>query len=255
MKILRHSLTAILAVGALGASLATASAGDGYYIRGELGGSWSSSDTATWTTPGGEYQMMDLNNSGSFAGGIAVGTYVKPYLRTDFSYTYLGNFDLDSCKIPRGNATCGESHNTGTVNSHLFMLNGYLEKETPIAVGTSMITPFLTAGIGAALHDFGTWNHMGSGLAPQFATTGRNFEGKNKWDFAWTLGAGVSVDMTKTTKRPMFLDVTYRFTDAGTAQGSDQPLPGNGNGIPQNAYSADIVTHSVFVGLRIPFGR
>jgi opacity protein-like surface antigen len=171
---------------------------------------------------------------------------VKPYLRTDFSYTYLGNFDLDSCKIPRGNATCGTSHNAGTVNSHLFMLNGYLEKETPIMVGTNAVTPFLTAGIGAALHDFGTWHHLPSD---------RYFGGKNKWDFAWTLGAGVSVDMTKTTKRPMFLDVTYRFTDAGTAQGSDQPLPGNGNGIPQNAYSADIVTHSVFVGLRVPFGR
>jgi opacity protein-like surface antigen len=113
------------------------------------------------------------------------------------------------------------------------------------------VTPFLTAGIGAALHDFGTWHHVGTGTGP----AGRDFYGKNKWDFAWTVGAGVSVDMSKTTKRPMFLDVTYRFTDAGTAQGSDQPLPGSGGGIPQNAYSADIAAHSLFVGLRVPFGR
>lgn len=258
MAIFRKSVIALLSAAALGAGATAASAADmnsvvpagtTFYVRGDLGGSWQTSGSASWTTPGGQYQAMDLGNDGSLSAGIALGAQFTPMFRADLSYTFLGHFGLDSCRL--GNAGgCGNSHNTATVNTHLFMVNGYAQSPQAVSLGALSVTPFVTAGIGGALHDFSDWNHVG-----QFTPApGRNFHGDTTWDFAWTVGAGASVDVSKALSRPAFLDITYRYTDAGNAQGSSQPLPGNGAGIPVDAYNADIRTHSVFVGLRIPFG-
>lgn len=258
MTIFRKSLFPLICATVLGATATSVLAGETnsllpegsyFYVRGDVGGSWQTSGSATWTTPGGVYQAMDLSNSNSLSGGVALGVQFLPMFRADLSYTFLGRFGLDACK-PNNSGGCATSHNSATANTHLFMLNGYIQTPEPLAIGSVSVSPFVTAGLGAALNEMNNWNHIGTG-AP---APGRDFYGASKWNFSWTVGAGAALDISAAVKRPAYLDLTYRYTDAGNAQGSSQPMPGSGNGIPVNAYSANIRTHSVFVGLRIPFG-
>lgn len=244
MNSFRLSITAALTASLLCAASGAALAFDNLYVRGEVGGTWQNSDSASWTTPGGTFQDMQLDTSGSASVGAAVGGYFVPNIRGDLSYTFLGHFDLDSCKLTAGNSDCGTSRNTGSLNSHLFMTNLFLEAPQSFAVGSAMVTPFVTAGLGAAVHDFGTWFHEPSN---------RYFHGKTSADFAWTVGAGATVDVSSAMKRPAKVDITWRYTDAGNAEGSSQPLD---NGSPATAaYNVDVKAHSVFVGLRIPLGK
>lgn len=248
MKSYRLNITAALTATILFAASGSALAFDDLYVRGEVGGTWQNSDSASWTSPGSEFQAMNLDTSGSPSAGVAIGGYFVPNIRGDLSYTYLGHFDLASCRIS-GSGQCGQSRNTGSVNSHLFMANAFVEAPQPFMVGGASVTPFATVGIGAALHDFGMWNHVGQNTP----AAGHDYNGANKWDFAWTVGAGASVDVSGAMNRPAFVDVTWRYTDAGNAKGGT--TPDHGSGFPDEAYNADIKTHSIFVGLRMPLGK
>jgi len=244
MKSFRLSITAALTATLLSAAAGSALAFDDLYVRGEVGGTWQNSDSASWTTPGGTFQDMKLDTSGSASVGVAVGSYFVPNIRGDLSYTFLGRFDLDSCKLTAGNSDCGTSRNTGSLNSHLFMANLFVEAPQPFMVGSATVTPFVTAGLGAAVHDFGTWYHEPSN---------RYFQGETSTDFAWTAGAGASVDVSKAVNRPAFVDITWRYTDAGTAKGSTEPVAGGSSAT--EAYNVDLRSHSIFVGLRVPLGK
>lgn len=253
MKSFQLTISAALTASLLCAASGAALAFDDLYVRGEVGGTWQNSDSASWTTPGGTFQDMKLGTSGSASVGAAVGGYFVPNIRGDLSYTFLGHFDLDSCKLTAGNSDCGESHNSGSLNSHLFMANIFLEAPQPVMVGSASVTPFVTAGAGAAVHDFGVWNHIGTGGTVPPTPVDRDFQGKTSTDFAWTVGAGASVDVSGAVNRPAFVDITWRYTDAGTAKGSPDPVA-NGSSATE-AYNVDVKSHSVFVGLRIPLGK
>ena len=59
--------------------------------------------------------------------------------------------------------------------------------------------------------------------------------------------------MTETVKRPVYLDLAYRYVDFGNVSGGGTPLPGNGAGDPIEPFNFDFTSHIVTVGLRFPF--
>ena len=53
--------------------------------------------------------------------------------------------------------------------------------------------------------------------------------------------------------RPIDLDLTYRYIDAGKVQGGGTPLPGSGTSVPREPFNYDNTLHTVSIGVRIPF--
>ncbi|MBL8564699.1 MAG: porin family protein [Hyphomicrobiaceae bacterium] len=225
-----------------------------HYFRIDAGMTWSDTDQGTWVSPsneGGARGNWRLEDDEAFIAGIAVGRTLMPGLRGDISGMFIGGQRYDGCRIPGGQGNvpaCGQASVESSVDTAAIMANIFVEPLTLLGHG-GRIRPFLTAGIGVAFNDMNGWTRINP-TNQQHPI--RNFSGDTETSFAWTIGGGASIDIGSLFGGyPVALDVTYRYIDAGHAEGG--LVPDVGNGIPNEALNYDVTFHAVTAGLRVPF--
>ncbi|RNC96701.1 outer membrane protein [Oceaniradius stylonematis] len=234
-----------------------------WYVRGEAGGSWLAENRGFWCGPGCAVPppgqdpriIFDLDSGVAFTGNVGVGAEVMQGVRLDVSAGYTGGQRVDadwnrSLTPPPVNFT-EHADIDATVSAFTGLVNLFIE---PLALGgnDSPIQPFVTGGIGFANVRMDDWVRTNSDPAHPRPT--RVFEGSSATNFAWSVGAGVSADLEEVVGQNVLLDLTYRYTDMGRVAGSGTPLPGQGNGVPEEPFNFNYRTHTVTIGVRVPFG-
>lgn len=221
-----------------------------HYFRIEAGAAWSETDKGYWVSPGGEAGTWAFDDDATFYGTIAVGRHLMRGVRADISFGANVGQDYDGCRVPGGARSprdCGQASVSTSVDTYLLMANLFVEPLAYFGHGGGMIRPFFTIAAGVAFNDMGTWTRRN----PDATHPVRNFSGDTETSFAWAVGGGVSVDLSHTLSRKAFLDLTYRYVDAGEARGGKRADVGNG--IPVEALNMDIEFHTLTAGVRIPF--
>jgi len=113
----------------------------------------------------------------------------------------------------------------------------------------SRIQPYLVAGLGLARNEMSDWTRTNAASA----TPVRTFEGRSKVDIAYSVGLGVEMQMTRPGQHPVLVDLSWRFYDFGTAEGSTTPLTGGQP--PREAFNVDRTDSVVSLGVRVPLTR
>lgn len=239
---------------------APAMAEGGWYLEGAAGGTWLGDQPGYWQSPGpGDPQITyDVSGDATFAGFLSVGRTVRDGVRADFSLGVIGNQDIHADWVsppPAGDPKPNDHANMDTsVSAIAGMFNVSVEPLT-LAGHNGAVQPFITAGIGLANVSMGDWTRTNDatnmGGDPNFKRV-RTFDGNSNLNFAWSIGGGVSVDITETMNRPAYLDLSYRYIDMGNVSGGFTPISDNGNE-PIEPFNFDYTVHVVSVGLRIPF--
>lgn len=222
-----------------------------HYFRLEAGIAWSSIDKGTWVSPGGERGNWAFDDDRAFYGSIAVGRNLMRGVRGDLSFGMNRGQDYDGCHIPGGGGNvpdCGDASVSTSVDTHLLLANLFIEPLELMGHGGSAIRPFVTVAAGVAWNDMDTWTRVSPNA---YGSEIRNFSGNTETNFAWAIGGGASIDLTRVFGRQAFLDFTYRYVDAGDARGGLKPDVGRG--IPQEPLNFDVQFHAVTAGVRVSF--
>lgn len=226
-----------------------------WYMRGEIGAAVSATDQGYWWGPGGPPAdpriTFSLNNPIGITGSFAVGAQVMDGVRADISVGGVGNLNVEGLFLSASDGTPAAGHVTnisGTASAFAVMANLFVEPFR--ATGNdSAFQPFLTGGVGVSNVTLGPWTRIN----PAKVQVNRTWEGNSQLDFAWTLGAGASYALDDVMGTPAFLDLTYRYTDYGQATGGTaavNPPPSNS---PTEPFNFSLTTHTLTLGLRIPF--
>lgn len=241
---------------------APALAEGGWYLEGAAGGTWLGDQPGYWQSPGpGDPRITyDVDGNATFAGFISVGKTVREGVRADFSLGVIGNQDIHADWVsPPPSADPDKPNDHANMDTSVSAITGMFNvsvEPLTLAGKNGAIQPFITAGIGMANVSMDNWtrtnNATNMGGDPDFRPV-RTFDGNSNLNFAWSIGGGVSVDITETMKRPAYLDLSYRYIDMGNVSGGSEALPGNGNSVPIEPFNFDYTVHVVSVGLRIPF--
>ncbi len=260
-EMMRHSLAASAVLAAIiGSALPAAaeslkdtpkpSPAPVHYFRIEAGNAWSEAEEGTWVSPGGERGNWRLQDDETFVAGIAIGRTIVPGIRGDVSLTLLPSQNYDGCRIPGGKGNvpaCGDASVMSSADTRAVMANIFIEPLTLMG-HASRIRPFLTAGIGVAWNEMGSWTRIQADADQPV----RTFNGDTETGFIWTVGGGASIDLASLFGGyPVALDVTYRYIDAGHVEGG--LVADVGKGIPQEALNYDLQFHAVTAGIRVPF--
>lgn len=248
--------TALVLIGGTTATLANslkdvpAAPSPTHYFRLEAGVAISNTDTGSWASPGGEDHQWAFEDDKSFYGGLAVGRNLMPGVRGDISFSANLGQDYDGCHIPRGAKSprdCGRATVSTSADTYLVMANIFIEPLQLLGHQSGAIRPFLTAAIGVAWNDMGSWTRENP-LAPQPV---RVFEGDTSTEFAWAIGGGASIDLSSVLGRAATLDLTYRYVNAGEARGGVRADVGAG--VPTEPLNFDVEFHAITAGIRVPF--
>lgn len=221
-----------------------------HYFRSETGIAWSDTDTGTWVSPGGQRGNWAFEDDRSYYGAVAVGRNLMRGVRADLSFGANIGQDYDGCRIPGGAGNtppCGRADVSTDVDTYLLLANVFIEPLALMGHSGGPIRPFITAAAGIAWNDMDTWTRVNP-AAPQPV---RNFNGGTETNFAWAIGGGASIDVSGIFGREAFLDLTYRYIDAGEARGGVRADVGNG--VPVEPLNFDVQFHAVSAGVRIAF--
>lgn len=224
--------------------------GPGLYMRAELGTGRSSASDASWLPPcypGDPQVFFDLSSDSLPFGALALGYDWQNGWRGEVAVNIFGASDFDgpwSYTVPE---TAGPHADVlGSMHSKAVLLNAYRD----FAAGNGW-TPFVTAGIGMARNTMGEWTRIN----PDSDRTERTFEGGSSTGLAWSVGAGVAVDIGRIGRSaPAKLEIAYRYFDLGSVEGGVDAVPGSGEGgNAARALNFDVSDQVLSVGLRIPF--
>ncbi len=229
----------------------------GWYLRGDIGGSWGHSRGADYEVPsletscGGTCPIMGGKNhtgggdlKGSFLIGGGVGYQVTDYFRTDLTLDYMtrarfdGNGVDGTCNSDPENEYVACSSSYGAKMSALSLLaNAYVD------LGNfSGFTPYVGAGIGGTRVK---WSNVVQNTDPSATfQDGTTYDGASNWRFTYALMAGVSVDLAQNLK----LDAGYRYRHVNGGKMF------SGNQYIGDGYDKGLNIHDVRVGLRYTFG-
>lgn len=227
-----------------------------FYFRGEVGGAMIAQDRGHWrgADPGIPRIIYDLDTGNGLFGGVGFGANMMPGVRGDVSINVLSRMNADGTWIatedPVG-AAGPHAQQDAAVSSVAVFANLFVE---PLAIANieSPIQPFVTAGAGIAFNHMYDWTRSQL-VAPLPARPVRTFDGNTQARLAWTVGGGVTASLGELfgTGRPVLLDLSYRYMDLGNVKGGSTPTdPGNP---PREPFNFDLTTHTVAIGLRIPF--
>ena len=228
----------------------------GSYVRFELGGFMGEGGNGFWLPPG--YPSDPRINFGiDDLGAVAQGSMAFGYdwqngRRADVSLTLSGAADVTAPCISTTDASpCSEHADItgGAVSTFALMGNFYYALSGPLG-SSGGFEPFVTVGAGIARNKLDDWTRT----ANPDNDTGRperTFEGGSSTDFAWTVGIGGAWQIDRPGKGPMYAEVTWRYHDYGTVEGSSTPLdPGEE---PVQGLTFDLSGQSIGFGIRIPF--
>lgn len=232
----------------------TASVTYGPYARIQFGGIAQSFGDAYWLPPGYpddpkiEFNLGDQN--AGFA-ELAVGYDWMNGFRADLSLSLADRSDLAGpCASASNNSPCSDHADItgGSVRTTAIMGNLFyapLERRG----SSARFQPFIVGGLGIASNSVGDWTrvNVGKDKGP------RTFFGDKTSDLAWSLGFGMSYQLTKPGQHPVILEASYRYYDFGTAKGSSTPT--GAGGVPVEPLTFNNTGQVVSVGLRIPLQK
>jgi len=188
--------------------------GTAWYLRGDIG-------YKLYTTPHAHFDVAGYGNmnseslSSTGVVGFGVGYKLNDWFRTDLTvdYEWPGHFHGRlPCPPPPGQVGCTGapvpefSDQYADISAWTTLVNAYVDM--PLFGGAMAgLTPYLGAGIGAA--DLTTKNVHA--LNPDGSPN--VWPGASKWNFAWSLTAGVSYALGK----DWLVDANYRYVNLGNA--------------------------------------
>ena len=241
--------------------------GNGWYLRGDLGYSLSTSasgafnyrtfDPLTSTYSGNSFATGRLSESINY--GIGFGYQYNEWVRGDLTLSaFEGRFNgttagatpcIDPAVDPAFAGTSCRSESGARFSAISFMANAYADLGTYAG-----FTPYVGAGAGATLVKWGNLRNnlycvdgVGVCPAPGGVVGTTVHRGQDSWRFTYALMGGVAYDISKNLK----LDLGYRYSrvaggsmfafDAGSAAAGASGVQGRDPGFSQ---------HEVRVGLR-----
>jgi opacity protein-like surface antigen len=186
----------------------------GWYIRGDVGVgidelSGARSTLDAFNPAGGAAPLVTRASTSigdSAIAGVGVGYQVNNWLRFDGTGEYRTSASYRAVNTYTafcGSGVCPDIY-SADVHTGVLLANAYFD------VGTWYgVTPFVGAGVGAAIHKFSGLTDIGTapccagfGTAPDKTTT----------SLAWAVMAGLGFNITPNLK----LELSYRYLDMGT---------------------------------------
>lgn len=213
----------------------------GWYLRGDVGvggtrsGEWTFPATPVPAASTLSERITNTSLSGSSFVDLGVGYQVNSWLRFDLTGEFRGavsgrglyqgyvNSTTTPCVVggTAGNCALYQNNYTGTVQSSVLMINGYVDLGTWYG-----ITPFVGGGVGLAYnqtHGFtdNGLNVVGTGINTSNLPNGvasvvaySPISDRSNTSFAWALMAGLGYEVTPNLR----LELAYRYLDLGSAQ-------------------------------------
>jgi len=250
MKLRSAALSACLC---LLASVAFASAADAqvvgqktssFYIRGDLGGAFSTHTKLTDTDSGAPNASLgttslagDDGNSFLMEGGL--GLQLNQYFRVDGTVTAMPfiHFNSTDGAQPKGN---------GAAESSVGLINVYLELNKVFNGLFAGSEPYIDGGLGAAYNQFDHFTYTDQ------SNNTTSLSSNGHFDMAWAVGAGVGFPITRDLK----LDVSYRFLSLGYLETGPTEKIYNGTDLGATTQSKALLqAHTIMIGLRYTFYR
>jgi opacity protein-like surface antigen len=238
--------------------------GSGWYIRGDVGYELQSNMSADYRTYGvanpgppptfaygsDTYDNFDLEATGDFSVGF--GYRYNNWLRADATLGYwsrsISGTDSttgDCDPIFVGEVGC-RSEDSTSVSAWELMANGYADLGTYVG-----LTPYVGAGAGLTRLNYDTLGNTtycvdAAGADITGCGYSESHGGLASWRFTWALSAGVSYDLTKSTK----VDLGYRYSrvqggdmfgwDAISAGAGATGVQGSDNGFSRHTFKAGL---------------
>lgn len=256
---------AVIIVGAAGMASAesgeslfgidTASVTYGPYIRGELGVASTGPDDAFWRPPGFPSDpQINFNADADEASlvGLAFGYDWQNGFRGEIAFDMFGSADMTApCASASDGSSCAihADISRASIKTRALMANMYYSPREARG-NNSRVQPFVTAGLGIARNEVSDWTRTN----PLAGQPVRTFDGATTNEFAWSVGAGIAVELDTDTRHPVIFEATYRYFDFGTATGGSVSV-GPGNSQPSAPFQFEHRSHVISVGIRIPLQK
>lgn len=225
----------------------------GPYLRVEAGRSSTDLSNANWLPPGpaDPRVFFDFGDDNSTFVGAAIGFDWMNGFRADVGLINAGEVDATgpwSYTVP---VVAGPHADITDARVRTTALMGNLFWSPLEQRGVnSRIQPYLVAGLGLARNSMSDWTRTRATAT----TPVRVFDGGSNIDLAYSLGIGVSVQVTRAGRHPVLLDLSLRHYDFGTAEGGTATVLGGG-GTPREALNVDRRDNVITLGVRIPLKR
>ena len=237
-------------------------ADSGFYVRGDVGVGLNTTakGSSTITNSGAPYAPPHLSydettiSDGVILGG-GFGYRFNNFFRADITGEYHGggtwrsreSYDdtpgantscVGQADVNAAPARCSDLYKA-SIDHGLFLANGYVDLWS-----FGSVTPYLGVGLGTA------YNRIGriSDTAGTSATSVEYSNAVSRWNFAWALMAGASVNIA----RGLDLDLSYRYVDMGKMDGGTTYCTGTCGLSEIQHYK--FASHDFRVGLRYAFG-
>lgn len=228
----------------------------GPYMRLEFGRASSSIGDGFWQSPGfpSDPQInFDLDADSKGFGSIAVGFDWQNGFRADVAFLATGSTSVSGpCSSASNGSSCAIHADIAGASLNTTALMGSVYYSPLEQRGSnSPFQPFIVGGLGFARSEVGPWTR-------ENATVGqptRTFAGGTSTNLAWSIGAGVSYQVTQPGKWPVIIEASWRYYDFGKASGGSTPLVGSGSSQPVTPLTFANRDHVLSVGLRIPLKR
>ncbi|MBO6867312.1 MAG: porin family protein [Thalassococcus sp.] len=236
---------------ALIAAQPVAAVAEGEYLKLQLGTFAPTAEDEYWRPhgypddPQVNFDIGAMDNTG-FA-SVAIGKSFGNNIRGDVELLVTGATDATgACDSASDGTPCSEH---ADITDAKFKTSALMANVSYDFAMSGKLQPYVTAGVGVARNKVTSWTRTAN---PDNDTTRpvRTFSDDTNVDLAWSVGAGVTYDLGQ-VKRPMFLDMSYRYFNLGEAQGGS--TPDDTGEIPVKALNFDVTGHVLAVGVRIPF--
>jgi opacity protein-like surface antigen len=217
------------------------------YLRADVGYSWSRDPDVRWTVtdpnPGPtQWQFVTdrvtgVNIDNSWFGEVGAGCGSGPRgIRGELMYGYHGKRNVSGEPGP-WTVPPGVDPLHTAVTTHTLMFNGYYD----LGSWYDRFIPYVGAGVGVARNATDDVYFTGN---PALVN---RIQGEDKWSLAWSLMAGVGVQLTERA----VLDFGYRYLDMGKAESGHYDNAGFWN---PKVRLDDVTAHEFKIGLRYSFG-
>lgn len=233
----------------------------GPYVRFELGGARHDLSEGYWLPPGASDPRVNFKpipkDDWRGLAGSAVGYDWQNGFRADVSFFTTGTIGLTApCSSVTNLTPCSEHADITDASIESSGLMGNLFYAPFEAQGsTAVLQPFVVAGLGFAHNEMGPWTRTKN---PDNDTvsegTVRTFEGASSTDFAWSVGLGASLQLTRPGEWPVIIEMAYKYYDYGTVSGGVDPI-GDTRSIPREAFTLDHTARVISVAIRVPLQR
>ena len=234
----------------------------GPYVRFELGGARHELTDAYWLPPGEDDPRINFgpipNDDWGGLGGAAFGYDWQNGFRADVSLFSTGTIGLTAPCISVGPTTksraCRDHADITDASIESSGLMGNLFYAPFEAQGsTAVLQPFVVVGLGFAHNEMGPWTRTAN-EGNDTGRTVRTFEGASNTDFAWSVGLGASLQLTRPGEWPVILEAAYRYYDYGSVSGGVDPIEDTGESARQG-FTLDHTDQVISLAIRVPLQR